>query len=158
MPQALRYTKDWPPLEVFRDYPNWTFALDEEALEGQDETTLRPEREQRFITGDTAATSGDALFADGRSYLAIITLLKKAPISVDVFETAGPWRVRHESRTDRWFPHIETWIPESERMRHVAMSDSRIFPLRVVTRLPYERGGAPYTLEIQLNGSAKDVK
>ena len=40
--QKLRYTGCLPPPEVLAEFANWVFAVDEEDVEGQDETTIRP--------------------------------------------------------------------------------------------------------------------
>jgi hypothetical protein len=37
--QDLRFTGDFPPLDVLERLPNWENALDEEDVEGQDETS-----------------------------------------------------------------------------------------------------------------------
>lgn len=47
----LRFTGEWPPPDLWKEYPNWEPALEEEGEPGQDETTLRPGEEQRFVIG-----------------------------------------------------------------------------------------------------------
>ena len=42
-----RYTGEWPPLKVLEEIFNWDYALGEEHIKGQDETTLKPERNQK---------------------------------------------------------------------------------------------------------------
>jgi hypothetical protein len=53
MPKPLRYTGDWPPPNVLSQYSNWVFAYDEEGEDDQDETTVRPEEQQSFISHET---------------------------------------------------------------------------------------------------------
>jgi hypothetical protein len=51
--RRLRYTGRFPPLRELR-FANWELALDEDGRPGQDETTLRPALEQRYVSRDTA--------------------------------------------------------------------------------------------------------
>jgi hypothetical protein len=129
MPKPLRYTGDWPPPEILREYPNWICAWDEEGEEDQDETTLKPEDEQSMITADTIHTVGDVLLADGRSFV---------------------------YKTKRWVSLDQNWLPPERRMPTVDFADSRTFPLRLSTRLPHAETGEPVRLEIRPDGSAAE--
>jgi len=156
MPKPLRYTGDWPPPDILRQYPNWTYALDEEGAEGQDETTLKPDYEQTWISSTAVFTAGEALLADGRSFPAIISIGKSGIDSVDVFESSDPWRVLFDYPSQSWVAFIQTWLPEVERMPVVDMSDKRVFPLCIKTCLPRQRGGEPLKIEILPDGSSRD--
>ena len=63
--QHLRFTGDFPPLDVLERFPNWENALDEEEVEGQDETTIRPTEEQHVLTPEVVFTAGVIIQADG---------------------------------------------------------------------------------------------
>lgn len=140
MANKYRYTGEWPPLEVFKKYPNWEYALDEEGVEGQDETTLRPELEQNYITDDTAFTAGRVKQADGTIRDAIIELIDETAYGVDVFiNTSTTWRV--VKSPSGWIPFDQNWLPEKDRMPVVKLADKSIFPMQVSTILPVKGTG-----------------
>lgn len=157
MPKPLRYTGDWPPPEVLRGYPNWVFAYDEEGEEGQDETTVKPEDQQAFITTETQLTAGRLFLADGHTLPAIICMENGSPVGVSAFEGRWTWSVWRDGRTKAWRPATEDYLPESERLPSVSLSDARVFPLRFATLLPYGRGGQPWQIEIRPDGSGSEA-
>lgn len=57
MPKPLRFTGQNPPPELWRTYPNWLNAFEEEGEAGQDETTLVPHEVQTHIAPHTAFTA-----------------------------------------------------------------------------------------------------
>jgi hypothetical protein len=147
MTEKLRFTGDWPPASLLTQYPNWEYALDEEDVEGQDETTIRPESEQKMITENTAYTAARAKQADGTERMAIAAIVGGRIDAVDVFiNDRDAWRIGRNG--DKWEPFIQTWLPENERMPHVLLSDTSIFPLRVATLVPTDDSGHPLTVEI----------
>lgn len=154
MSKPLRYTGDWPPPEVLREYPNWVCAWDEEGEEGQDETTLKPEDQQSAITSDTIHTAGDVQLADGRVFPAIISLPSGTPESFDYHEGSDWVRCLLHYPTKRWVAFDQNWLPLEQRMPTVDFSDARTFPLRLSTRLPNAETGEPVRLEIRADGSA----
>lgn len=156
MPKPLRYTGDWPPPEILREYPNWICAWDEEGEEDQDETTLKPEDEQSMITAATIHTASDVVLADGRSFAAIISLASGAPESFDYHDGSTWVRCRQDYKTKRWVPFDQNWLPPERRMPTVDFADSRTFPLRLSTRLPHAETGEPVRLEIRPDGSAAE--
>lgn len=148
MTEKLRFTGEWPPASILTRYPNWEYALDEEGVEGQDETTLRPESQQAMITENTAYTAASANQADGTHRMAIVAIISGQIDAVDVFTNdRDAWRMGRNG--NKWEPFIQTWLPEDERMPHVFLSDTNIFPLRVATLLPAEETGQPLTEEIR---------
>jgi hypothetical protein len=156
VPKPLRYTGDWPPPEVLREYPNWVCAWDEEGEEGQDETTLKPEGEQTVITEDTIHTAGEVRLADGRRFPAIISLPDGPPISID-YHDGGAWvRCRVDATTERWSAFVQDWLPVEQRMRTVDFTDTRIFPLRVKTQLPHFEIGEQIRFQIRSDGSQSE--
>jgi hypothetical protein len=146
MAKKLRYTGDWPPPEVLARYPNWEMAYEEEGVEGQDESTLRPQKEQRRITSDTVHTAGDVWLADGRTYPAIITVALGTPSSC-WFHDGKRWWAMQTFR--------KKWEPQGTDS--VDMKDKSTFPLRFRTRLP-KWDGKPWQLEIRPNGTQKEWK
>jgi hypothetical protein len=148
MAEKLRFTGEWPPMRVLKAYPNWEYALDEEGVEGQDETTIRPEAQQNVISGDTAYTAAEARQADGTERRAIVAIVGGRIDAVDVYVTeVDTWRVGRVG--DRWEPFLQSWLPESQRMPCVSLSDTTIFPLRVTTVLPEQPTGRPLSEEIK---------
>ena len=140
MANHYRYTGKWPPLEVLNNYPNWEYALDEEGVEGQDETTLRPESEQSYITDDTAFTAGKVTQADGTIKDAILELIDGTVYLMDVFkDTTTTWRV--VKSPSGWIPFHQHWLPEKDRMPVVKLTDKTIFPMQVSTILPVKATG-----------------
>jgi len=72
--------------------------LDEEGVEGQDETTIRPQPEQGSITVDTAFTAGTVTQADGTVRDPILSVMDGQIVAVDVVPLTDasvfPLRVR----------------------------------------------------------------
>lgn len=145
MTERLRYTGEWPPLDVLRKFPNWEYALDEEGFEEQDETTLRPEPEQRWITGNTAYTAGKATQADGTERDVIFELMEGQIDAVHVFvNPVDTWRVvkhRHAWNPYKviWKPYVMAWLPEEENPP--PLTDATVYPLRVKSVLSFEGTG-----------------
>jgi hypothetical protein len=61
MKNHLRFTEAWPPIAVLVDYPNWVYALDEEGKPGQNETTIKPETQQLYVSQETCFTVADVV-------------------------------------------------------------------------------------------------
>lgn len=156
MPEPHRYTGDLPPIEVIDEFPNWEFALDEEGEPGQDETTIRPEAEQTFITEWTGFTAADAWLASGKKFTAMVRLDYGQVSDVYVFQPPEGWKVDFDDSSDKWLPFVQHWLPEEKRMRSVKLSDRSVFPLRIATRLPMGQEGRPWRAIIQPDGSQTD--
>ena len=145
MAKKHRYTGAWPPPKVLKRFPNWEMAYDEDGLEeGQDDTTIRPQTEQKVITYDTIHTAADVTLADGRTFPAIVTMVSGPPESCS-FHDGKRWRTIQKFRK-KWQPHDEATL---------SMKDKSTFPLRIRTRLPHE-GGKPWQIEIRPNGTEKE--
>lgn len=150
MTERLRFTGDWPPPQYLKQYPNWGNAWDEEGEEDQDETTLKPSDEQRYIDDETAFTVAEATLADGKNCLAIIQVDCGDPQVIDVFEAESPWRLSFSLPDQKWVPFVQSWLPLPQRMPSVSPDDPRIFPLRVISRLPKTSGGVPLDIQIEV--------
>ena len=85
-PLTLRYTGQNPPADILARYPNWEWALDEEDVPGQDETTWKPADVQTRITEDIVATAADAWFPSGQSHPALVSLNALDVTGVCVYE------------------------------------------------------------------------
>ena len=157
MRDPLRFTGEWPPPTLWNDYPNWEYALDEEEIEGQDETTLRPSEVQSYIHDDVAYTAGDAILADGQSLPAMLGVIDGSISSIDVFITAqDAWSIRWRSTSGEWGPFVEDWLPKNQRMVSVSLDDSNVFPLRVSSRLPRSPNDEPFRIAIHPDGSSAE--
>jgi hypothetical protein len=137
MQEPLRYTGCWPEIEMLKTYPNWVFAADEEGESDQDETTIKPEDQQSFISDETAYTAATAIMPSGSCADAIVSVVEGRIEAVDVWDGRDWWRVLYDSRLRSWTPFVETWLPDGERCASVSLSDARFFPARIVSRLPY---------------------
>ncbi len=153
MPRQHRYTGACPPLGVISQFPNWDYALDEEGEPDQDETTIRPEAEQTFITSRTAFSAADAWLANGEHFTALVEVLGGRIWAVNVFQSQGVWRVYFDQRSGAWQPFVQDWLPENERCPSVALLDSSVFPLRVASGLPVGRTGRQWRVIIRPDGS-----
>jgi hypothetical protein len=69
----LRFSGWHIPLEHWDDHPCWEFALDEEGVKGQDETTMRPCVEPS-ITEFTNVAAAYAIAANGERFPAMVSL------------------------------------------------------------------------------------
>src|SRR2546430_284657 len=112
MPRSHRYTGEFPPVEVIAQFPNWDYALDEEGEPGQDETTIRPEAEQTFITEWTGFSAADARLASGEQFTALVELISSRVWGVNVFQPPGSWRIHFHKPSGAWKPFVEQWLPE----------------------------------------------
>ena len=139
MKNRHRYTGCWPPPTVLGIYPNWVFALDEEDEDGQDETTIKPESQQLYVSEETSFTAADITLASGTTRTGILTLDGTIPSAGDVFDGRDWWTVQRGPGT-KWEAVRETWIPEDQRRPTVSLNDREIFPLNAHTRLPKSDG------------------
>ncbi|MCR4415583.1 MAG: hypothetical protein NUV77_24490 [Thermoguttaceae bacterium] len=155
MSNGVRITGDNPSPELLEKYPNWEYALDEEDVPGQDETTLRPAENQSLITEDVAFTAATVWLNDGRECPAIIELCRG--VAGVQFFLDGRWYrlvrcVDRFEQFERWEPFVEDWLPEEERSPSVSLSDQAFFPLRFSSRLPYYPTSLPIRTRILPDG------
>ena len=142
-----RYTGEWPPPEVLEEFPNWDYALGEEGAPGQDETTLRPQREQSKITSDTAFTRASAAQANGEVKVAIVSVRDGKICDADVFDSPDvSWRVYEMD--GEWHSFDQSWLPEEQRSPVVSLGNPEIFPLVVETVLPHDATKAQLSVTI----------
>ena len=151
----LRYTGDWPPAAVLAQYPNWVFALDEENEEGQDETTIKPEDQQLYISEETSFTAANATQANGIMKTAIIRMEDTVPSAIDVLDGTQWWSVQ-SGVSKKWEAVNETWLPEKERRPSISLGDRDIFPLVIKSKLS-RSDGRILMLSIFPNGMTKLV-
>jgi hypothetical protein len=150
----LRFTGEWPPQDLWDRYPNWEYALDEEDVEGQDETTLRPAKEQKFLTEDLAFTAGEVLQANNLRLPAILELSECRVVGVTAFTNPKDgWTVRALGNPPRWVCIVEDWLTEDERRPSVSFDQKEVFPIKVVSRLPAGPGLQPLNVRIASDGS-----
>jgi hypothetical protein len=148
-----RFTGENPPPELLVRYPNWEYALDEEEVEGQDETTLKPEEQQKVIGEFTAFTGGVATLADGRELPALIETISGEVWGFQVYDSEGVWRLTYEPNSKWWQPYVESWLPVEQRCHSVSLADERLFPLRVRSTLPRQATNKPWEVTINRAGA-----
>lgn len=153
---CIRFTGEWPPPELLTEYPNWENALDEEGVDGQDETTIRPADDQSRIGEYVAFTVGKVSLADQRELVAIVELGMDGVVGLNVLLN-HEWfyltrSVDKFNQFLEWKPIVEDWLPEKERSPSLDVTDSSIFPLQFVSRLPYYATSKQIKLVITLGG------
>ena len=135
MAKPLRYTGCWPPTEVLARYPNWVLAIDEEGEPDQDETTIKPEAQQAFISDETDYSAASAHLANGSTAIGILSLIHGKIDAIDVYDGSDWWRLKGEFNQKQWTPFVETWLPPEKRRPSVSLSDSDRFPMLIASRL-----------------------
>lgn len=148
----LRFTGEWPPPDLWKEYPNWEPALEEEGEPGQDETTLRPGEEQRFVIG-FGFTAGEVEQANGQRLPALLSVCGEVDGVTAFTSEKGGWSIQRLGRPARWVCTIEDWLPEAERSPSVSLEDPSVFPLRVRSLLPARETGKALEFEIRADGS-----
>jgi len=116
-------------------YPNWVFASDEETEPGQDETTIRPEAQQAFISDETDCTAARATLANGQTAIAFLSILNRKIETINIHDGNEWWSLRGDYGQVNWVPVIDTRSPEGPHWPLVRLSDPNIFPIRVVSVL-----------------------
>ncbi len=136
--ERLRYTGCWPPVDVLQRYPNWVYALDEEEEPDQDETSIRPEDQQSFISNETVFTAGIAMCPEGRELSVVFSAQEGDVEGFEVFDGRDWWLFRVDENGRDWFFVSQDWLPEMDGRA----PDLSLFPLRVSARLPDMDGRA----------------
>ena len=103
----LRFTGENPPPELLSEYPNWENAYDEEGVEGQDETTLRPAENQSVIEEYTSFAAAEVVLNSGQKCPALIYMIEETA-GLDVY-VRGKWHYINR-KTDR-FHQFLCWEP-----------------------------------------------
>jgi hypothetical protein len=150
--ESLRYTGESPPVEVLARHPNWINAHDEEDVEGQDETTLKPEDVQTHVTDDTTFTAGDITFADGTTMVVLISVLNGEVSGFCVYrEPEWPY-LSHDDEWDLWSVMPDYGSPDRDGPERWWQVQS--FPARVASRLPFGSTGMRWELVVDEHGMA----
>jgi len=150
MGSRLRYTGKNPSIEVLATYPNWTNAYDEEGLEGQDETTLKPENVQTQITDETTFTAGDIEFADARTLPVLISVTFGEVTGFHVYADPESPYLSYDEKWSMW--SIWSQGDPAELDRAERWWKSQHFPARVTSRLPLSTSGAQWEVVLDQDG------
>lgn len=152
MPLKLRFTGEWPPPDLWAQFPNWEYAFDEEGEPDQDETTLRPSDERQFVI-EFGFTAADLEQANGRCVPALLAV-NGDPDGLTAFTSdTGGWSVQRLGTPARWVCIVEDWLPKAERAPSVSFEDASVFPLLVRSRLPSRESGKPLQFAIRSDGT-----
>jgi hypothetical protein len=159
MSEKLRFTGAWPSPLYWSDYPNWELALDEEGVDGQDETTLRPAEIQDCIAKYVSFTAGEATLANGSRMPALLEVDGDQLYAVNVFiDDHSAWRICYNVPQRQWVSFLQEWLTEAERGPTVVMSDANVFPLIVKSRLPANSpSGHRIEIVIESDGSSQEL-
>lgn len=156
--KKLRFTGEWPPIELWAKYPNWDYALDEESEPGQDETTLKPATNQTFIGEYIAFTAGEVIQANGIKIPALIEVIDSKAIGIIGFiNKQDGWMIREIGNPPHWKCIIEDWLDEKDRGPSVTFNDKEIFPITVYLSLPFRLGEKPEMFRITANGEMESI-
>ena len=155
MNNELRLTGEWPSPELLNTIPNWENAFDEEGVEGQDESTIRPAPNQSTVDNEILFTAATALLPMGRECPAIIELVDGVA-GLNVYLDDQWYRlVRCVDRFNQfqlWDPDPQAWLPEGARSPSLTFADRQVFPLRFVSRLPLAASSSPIKIRILPDG------
>ena len=146
MNERIRVTGDNPPIELMEKHPNWENCWDEEDADDQDETTLRPSRNQTRIHEEVAFTAGEVTYSDGRTYPAILAGLEGDIEDVWVYsfgDSRKCWGVSGSMGESAWEAFAEDDLIEA-----APIDDSALLPLTVRSRLPLKSSGKPIEIRI----------
>jgi hypothetical protein len=156
--KKLRFTGEWPPIELWYKYPNWDYALGEEALPGQDSTTLKPADNQKSIGEYVAFTAGEVIQANGVTLPALIETMSQNAVGVTGFlDEHDGWMVREIGQPPRWKCIVEDWLDEKDRGPSVSFDDKDVFPIIVRLKLPWQSGEAPEEFRITTDGIKEKI-
>jgi hypothetical protein len=134
----LRFTGRLPTEAAMRQFPNWEFALEEEGLPDQDETTLRPGEDQSVIDWDTACTAAIATTPNGTE---LMVILRGDGMSMHS-EVSGVdgLHVLRGGRTYEVELFPGAWRPEEGTTEPLRFFDPEMVPLRITSVLPAAGG------------------
>jgi hypothetical protein len=111
--------------------------LDEEGRPGQDETTLRPAGNQKFIGPDVDYTAGEAWLPGDRVIPALLEVANGQPRTIVCFDETKVWEVPCTAH-----PGAASALTDEQRAR---------FPLRVASRLPRNPRDAGDTIRVVIS-------
>jgi len=152
MTSTIRLNAENPTPEQLIEFPNWENALDEEDVEGQDETTLRPSDDQSEIGEYVSFSAGTVWLNGGAECPALIEPTIGGVFAVQ-FLLRGHWyRINRKWVSFKKFEGWEAFLGEFE------LSDPEFAPLRFASHLPYYLTGEPFKLIIAPDGSEQPWK
>ena len=150
MPDSLRYTGTSPPAHVLERYPNWVPALDEEDVEGHDETTLKPEDVQTHITSETLFTAGDVLFAGGLTLPVLIYFGGEPPSGVSIYHDKVDLYLILNAKRDVW--EFMRAFGNGRAKQAELWWRNQSFPATIVSRLPWHYNQRKWRIVIDADG------
>lgn len=170
MNESVRITGEIP-FEYLAKYANWEYALDEENLDGQDETTLRPSENQEYFTSKVDWTVANARYADGKCFHSIVNT---AGGDITVYDPNGRWRIYEETKLPRnyyerwsvWSSSIEyprLWVPDThdsespDGWQFISLDRKDVFPLEVETVLRRNKRGKPWRFRVKPTGTSEAI-
>jgi hypothetical protein len=156
--KALRFTGQNPPIELWRQYPNWRNAYEEESEDGQDESTLMPHEVQTHIGEFTSFSSGIACFNDGREFPVFLAIGMRGIDGCEVYEKNIPWRIYYSPPNKKWLSFEAEWLPENERPPFVSFADDTIFPLEIRMTVPWQKSGKLVAYRIGKDGQMREIE
>lgn len=134
----VRLTGELPSEKILMKYPNWTFCLDEEGEDGQDETTIKPDENLSTINENTVSTAGEIIFKTGQKgtvFLSSMMDLNKGDIEFLDFIS--------ENKNESW--HIDIYENEWDASEHfdITLTPGNVsfFPAKVKSLLPMDTNG-----------------
>jgi hypothetical protein len=146
--RKLRFTGTLPTKLAVERFPNWTLALDEEGLPGQDETTLRPGDDQEKISSDTIGTAVVVVGPDGKQQLGLLygyLNLWRGPEHADWLHLfSGTRRLDIKLQANFWWP--------DETAPTLHYNDFAELPLRVKSVLPTAKSRKHLQLTLMPSG------
>lgn len=151
MEERFRFTGENPPPKLWRRFPNWQNAYEEETLDEQDETTLRPADNQESIDDEVSLTAGDVTFANGLSASALLEVLCGEVSAVHVYPDPSQercWIVTFHVPSNRWQAENDDWFLKTPGVLRVPVGNADLFPMRVTSRLVVQRSGEKIEFQI----------
>jgi hypothetical protein len=138
----MRFTDGLPPVKCWRAIPNWKHALDGEGRSGQDETTIKPCKEQESIPENADYTTGETWLPDGQVVPAFIAV-----------GSAG------EPRHILCAGDVVVWefdcLPEGFGVSALTAEQRARFPLRVVSHLSRSPGDPSRTIRVVVDARGR---
>lgn len=147
-----RITGQNPPLHLWDRFPNWQNAYEEETLDDQDETTLRPADNQQAIDDDVSFAAGEAVLAGGQKLPALLALVTGEIDYVYAYPNPSRdecWVLRSDLEGENWVAMNEDWFLEIQGILPVPLQTPGLFPMRVISRLPLASTGRVIDIEIR---------
>lgn len=128
----IRYTDQFPPVDIVIKYPNWTDCLDEEAVEGQDESTIRPDKVQNIIGDGALYTAAKVIYPDGSEHIGLLfaaaCLNDDGPETLFILEPEFEWGIEILDDNE--------WVESDLTENTISSKDKTRLPMMVKSLLP----------------------